>query len=249
MHPPTPALAAVCVLAQKVEFDAISGRLITVPRKLVHDEATLTAPRPMVAPSHIPSARANGFGSRPDGGAQGGSDYGAPGPAYPQTPLHHSMTPMHPSMTPAHPSMTPAMAPYTPMHAPTPTPGDDNDFMLGGGSGYQVRRSQLRRPLLLLLPPSQQPLSLGGHVAPLPLSLPSSPRRPPPPPLPPPSSSPPPQAATSPCWCPACVCPAGQRPWRHSLHPRLRQRPHAQGVHPQHVPRVRAAPRAHPLLA
>eukprot|EP00967_Tisochrysis_lutea_P133289 scaffold233712_cov21-Tisochrysis_lutea.AAC.1 len=46
---------------------------------------------------------------------------------------------MHPSMTPAHPSMTPAAAPYTPMHAPTPTPGDDNDFMLGGASDYQVR--------------------------------------------------------------------------------------------------------------
>ena len=49
------------------------------------------------------------------------------------------MTPMHPSMTPAHPSMTPGTAPYTPMHAPTPTPGDDNDYMLGGASGYQVR--------------------------------------------------------------------------------------------------------------
>eukprot|EP00983_Pelagomonas_calceolata_P121497 1160804-Pelagomonas_calceolata.AAC.34 len=143
-----------------VEFDAISNRLVTVERRLVHDEATLTAPRPMAAPSQGPprggvpggfsapggfgsrggAAAPGGFGSRGglNGARGGGADYGGAG-AYPHTPLHHSMTPMHPSMTPAHPSMTPAAAPYTPMHAPTPTPGDDNDFMLGGASDYQVR--------------------------------------------------------------------------------------------------------------
>jgi len=77
----------------------------------------------------------SGAGTSDFGGAGGGGG----GAMYPQTPLHHSMTPMHPSMTPAHPSMTPGTAPYTPMHAPTPTPGDDNDYMLGGASGYQVR--------------------------------------------------------------------------------------------------------------
>jgi len=58
----------------QVEFDAISGRLITVERKLVHDEATLTAPRPMAAPSHGPprSGAPGGFGSRTGGSAPGG---------------------------------------------------------------------------------------------------------------------------------------------------------------------------------
>ncbi len=128
----------------QLELEAISGRVVTVPKNLVRDVAATAASGAFGGAGPAGAAGAGGY----SGAARGvGSapEYGT------RTPLHPSQTPLHPSMTPAHYSMgggaTPAHAPYTPMHAPTPMddsynytrPGDR--VRAGGHAGCGERRA------------------------------------------------------------------------------------------------------------
>ncbi len=119
----------------QLELDAISGRIVTVDKKLVR----LEGPGGVAAGGlQRPGARGGYYGgAEQERDAYGGRGSSGAMPYGSRTPLHPSQTPLHPSMTPAHYSMTPSHAPYTPMHASTPGMMDDSYMSGGGGMGVR----------------------------------------------------------------------------------------------------------------